>query len=85
MSKYLLSTTETYRVDSEAESTQLINEAKKSNQYTLSKYTSTLKEQKQKGEVVDSWYKVSLTKVFNSEKEPIDDISVSYGKEGDFE
>lgn len=82
MSKHLISSTEVYRADSEAEATQLIEEAKKSNQYTLSKYTSTYKERKQKGEVIDAWHKVSLTKVFDDEKEPIGYARVEYHTEG---
>ena len=35
MSKHLISTVETYRVDSEAEAAALIEEAKQSHKYTL--------------------------------------------------
>ena len=47
MSKYLISTTEVYRVDSEQEAAKLIEEAKHSDKYTLSKYSSVYKERKQ--------------------------------------
>lgn len=53
--KYLLNTTEVYRVDSEAEAAQLIENAKQESGYILGKYTSQYKERKQKGEVVDSY------------------------------
>lgn len=82
MSKYLISTTEMYRVDTEAEAAALIEEAKKSNKYTLAKYSSTYKERKQKGEVIDAWYRLSLTKVFADEKEPICSVSIDYDTEG---
>ena len=82
MSQYLINTVETYRVDIEAEAAKLIEDAKKSNQFILAKYTSTLKERKQKGEVVDSWYKVTLTKSFDDEKEPIGCATVSYDTSG---
>ena len=52
--KYLISTTEIYRADSEAEAVQLIEDAKKDNHFVLSKYSSQFKERKQKGEVIDS-------------------------------
>ena len=71
MSKYLISVTETYRVDTEAEAAVLIDEAKKDNKYDLKKYTSQKKERKQKGDVVDEWHQVVLTKIFDDEKEPI--------------
>jgi len=76
--KYLINTTEVYRVDSEAEAAQLINDAKQESGYILGKYTSQYKERKQKGEVIDSYWKVTLTKNFNSEKEPEFDVEINY-------
>lgn len=70
MATYLISKVEAYRADTESEATNLIEGAKKSRDYTLVKYSRDYKEKKQKGDVVDSWYKVSLTKVFDDEKEP---------------
>ncbi len=78
MSKYLVSTTETYRVDSENEATRAIEEAKKDNSYTLSKYTNEHKERKSKGEVIDEYWKLTLTKNFNDIKEPNSIITVDY-------
>ena len=76
--KYLISTTEIYRADNEAEAVQLIEEAKQDNHFILAKYSSQFKERKQKGEVVDSWYQVSLKKVFTDEKEPEFSCQVVY-------
>jgi len=76
--KYLLNTTEIYRVDTEAEATELINEAKNDGNYILSKYSSVKREQKAKGEVIDEWYKVTLVKTFNAEKEPEVMVDVIY-------
>lgn len=81
---YLVKTTEMYRCDSEDEAKNLIEEAKHGKTFTLTKYNSEIKETKSKGEVIDSWYRVSLTKQFNMEKEPSDMISVSY-KYGDYD
>ena len=78
MSKYLVSTTETYRVDSESEATRAIEEAKKDNSYTLSKYTNEHKERKSKGEVIDEYWKLTLTQNFNDIKEPNSIITVDY-------
>ena len=47
--KYLVSTTETYRVDSETAVEQLIAEAKSAHEYDLAKYTREYKERKAKG------------------------------------
>ena len=78
MSKYLISTTEVYRVDSEAEAKELIEQAKVAPEYGLAKYTSEYKERKQKGEIIDEYYKVTLVKRFNNEKEPEADINIIY-------
>lgn len=85
MSKYLISVTETYRVDTEAEAAVLIDEAKKDNKYDLKKYTSQKKERKQKGEVVDEWHQVVLTKIFDDEKEPVGAATVEYKVGGIYE
>lgn len=76
--KYLISTTEVYRADSEAEAVQLIEDAKIDNHFILSKYSSQYKERKQKGEVVDTYYKVTLVKQFTDEKEPEFSCKITY-------
>lgn len=76
--KYLIKTVETYRVANEAEAKQLIESAKSDRSYTLSKYSSEYKCTKSKGEVVDEWYRVILTKDFCNEKEPDTTATVSY-------
>ena len=78
MSKYLVSTTETYRVDTESEATRTIEEAKQNGSYILGKYISEHKERKSKGEVIDEYWKLTLTKMFNDIKEPDSIVNVSY-------
>ena len=68
--RYLIQTVETYRADTEAEAQGIITEAKAAGEYALAKYSSEKKEVKAKGEVIDEFYKVTLTKVFTSIKEP---------------
>ena len=77
--KFLLTTVESYRVDTEAEADALIQAAKEDNSFILKKYDRSFKEKKLKGEVVDSWFVVKLTKEFNNEKEPVADVSITYG------
>ena len=76
--KYLLKTVESYRVATEKEAKDLIETAKKDPHYTLVKYLSEVKEQKSKGEVIDSWYRVTLTKAFTDEKEPDSTVNIEY-------
>lgn len=74
--KYLIDVTETYRVDTEHEADVLLEEAKISGD--LNKYSCVYKEKKSKGEVLESWYRVSLTKHFTDEKEPERNVSINY-------
>lgn len=78
MSKYLTSVTEVYRVDTESEVEILLNETKEDKRYELKKYNCQYKEKKVKGEIEDTYYLVSLTKIFNDVKEPISEIRVKY-------
>ena len=76
--KYLISTAESYRFSSESEATDFIESAKQDNKYILSRSTVEYKERKQKGEVIDFWWKVTLVKKFGDEKEPTSDIDITY-------
>ena len=82
--KYLVKTTETYRVDSDAEVLEMVKEAKESLQWTLEGHTSKKKQVKQKGEIADEYFMLTLTKSFNDEKEPMSDITIIYGEEKPF-
>ena len=77
MAAYLIETTETYRVDSESEAADLIAKAK-ADRYGVVKYSSVKKERKAKGEIIDEWYRVSLTRRFTDEKEPEDEVSIAF-------
>lgn len=76
--RYLIQTTEVYRADTEAEAQGVITEAKEANEYMLSKYSAAKKEVKAKGEIIDEYYVVNLTKVFTSVKEPDTIATVTY-------
>ena len=74
--KYLIRTTEVYRADNEEEAKAVIEEAKKTS--TVIKYNSTYRCKKQKGEIIDEWYRVEITKEWDDEKEPCGSTKVSY-------
>ena len=76
--KYLITTTEVYRFDTEEEATNFIEEAKKEPGYILTKHTVEYKETKRKGEVEDYYWKTTLVKGFNNIKEPTTDIDIKY-------
>ena len=71
--KHLIRQVETYIIDSsnDEEANELIEQAKDSKEYELVKYTSEHKYKKSKGEIVDEWIKVVLTKDYVSEKDVI--------------
>lgn len=78
MAKYLIKTEETYRVDTEEEAKALIEDAKVDGAGDLVKYNCEYHDKKVKGEIVDTWYRVTLKRFFNDEKEPVVDVSVNY-------
>lgn len=81
----MVSVVETYRVDTEDEAVKLIEEAKHNNKYELTKYTNEHKEVKQKGEIVDEYQKVSLTKFINDIKDPYEGTQIEYYRPGERE
>lgn len=78
MSKWLLKTTEVYRTDTDEEAKELIEKAKRDTMFELTKYSSEYKEVKQKGEIVEEFYLVSLSKTFNDPKQPTAHIKATY-------
>jgi len=74
MIKYLCKATQEIRVENKEDADALHKELQKTateNGYTLSAWTETHKERKQKGEVVDEWELCKATFVFNDQKEPV--------------
>ena len=80
---YLIKVTEQYRCDTAEEAKQLIEDAKKNGQYTVIKSSDEIKNCKSKGEVVDEWHRVLLTKEFNEEKMPESYVMPKYAEDRD--
>ena len=78
MAKYLIKTVETYRTDSEAEANDLVEKCKQDPRYEVIKSTIENRTMKLKGEIVDEWKRVSITKVFSEEKEPFGSLMPDY-------
>ena len=76
--KYLTKVVETYRIGSEKEVEAFLKELKADNRFTVAKYSSTKKEKKSKGEVIDEWIRFEVTKLFNEEAEPTHDVDIDY-------
>ena len=79
--KFLISTTEVHRVDTENEAVMLIEDAKKDGNFILTKYSTEHKEKKAKGEIVEEYQLVKAKLEFNAEKDPEQHILVSYEME----
>ena len=78
MAKYLCNVVETYRVETEEECDALIEEARNDSLYTLTKSSVAKKEVQQKGEIIDEYYLVSLTKFIQNPKEPVYGTYLTY-------
>ena len=81
MANYLIKTTEIYRCDSEQEANDLVKAAKAAREYEVIKSTIESKQAKAKGEIVDEWKRVTITKVFSDEKEPFGNLMPVYQEE----
>lgn len=84
MSRYLVKTTDVYRVDTLAEVEEFHNELKNNPKFELDSFGYKQKQVKQKGEIVDEYCLVTVKKVFNDEKEPMSNIDVTYENESSF-
>lgn len=82
--RYLTKVVETYRLSSEKEVEEFLKELKSDHRFTVTKYSSTKKEKKSKGEVIDEWIRFEVTKLFNDEAEPVDVINVNYEQQSAF-
>lgn len=80
MSKYLINRIDTFRVDTEEEAKVFIEQLKQGSGELL-KHSIEYKEQKAKGEVIQSWYRLVVKRQYNDEKEPI--ISFSQNEDDD--
>jgi hypothetical protein len=78
--KYLVSTTETYRVDSVEEVEKFHDELQAEKYCELASFGYKHKEVKAKGEIIDCYELVSVKKIFNNPKEPDSEISIEYKK-----
>lgn len=76
--RYLLTTTEKYRVGTVEEAEALHEEFLKDGRYILNSFGYTTKYIKEKGQIVEEYQVVTVKKTFNEEKEPGVDVSINY-------
>ena len=75
---YLLSCTDTYRVDTIAEVEALHEELSEDANFTLVSFSYKTKYIKEKREIVGEYQVVTAKKVFNDEKEPDRRVEIHY-------
>lgn len=78
MMKYLVSTTEVYRVENMEAVEALQEEVNSDGRYEVASFSYKAKNKKLKGEIIDEWYQVTIKKVFNDEKDPYTSVTVKY-------
>ena len=74
----MVNTTEVLRVGSIEEVEALQEEVKTDGRCELASFSYKYKCTKQKGEIIDEWYQVSIKKVFNEEKDPCTVVDIGY-------
>lgn len=78
MAKYLVNTTEVYRVENIEAVEALQEEVKADGRYEVASFTYKIKNKKLKGEIIDEWYQVTIKKIFNDEKDPFTRVDIEY-------
>lgn len=84
MSRYLTQTVETYRINTEEEVKETLEEFKAETGYEVKKASYEKKQTKEKGEVVDEYWILSVTKIFNDPKEPYSKVNIVYDIDNTF-
>ena len=77
--KYLLTSTDTYRVATVDDVEVLHEELKNDRNFQLVSFSYKTKYIKAKGEIIEEYQVVSAKKLFNDEKDPENHIDVKYG------
>lgn len=78
MKEYLLTSTDTYKVDTIEDVERLHEELKRNPRFQLVAFSYKTKPIKIKGDVIGEYQVVSAKKLFNEEKEPDTIINISY-------
>lgn len=76
--KYLVTTTDVYRVDTVAEAEALHEELKQDRNFNLVSFGYKYECKKKSGEIEDEWYLATAKKEFNDKREPASKVEISY-------
>lgn len=81
MSRFLIKTTETYRIDTVEEVEAFHTELKENGNFELAAFSYAIKQIKEKKEVVGEYCLAKVVKIFNDEKDPVNTITINYDNE----
>lgn len=76
--KYLINTTDVYRVETVEDAERLHEELKNDGNFTLVSFGYKTKYIKVKGDIVEEYQLVTAKKTFNEEKDPSRFVEISY-------
>lgn len=76
--KYLINSVDTYRVETVEEVERLHEELKNDPDFTLASFSYKTKYIKESKEIVGEYQLVSVKKIFNDEKDPSNNITITY-------
>ena len=76
--KFLINSTDTYRVNTVEEVERLHEELKNDPAFILASFSYKTKYIKEKGAIVEEYQLVQAKKIFADEKEPENDVTISY-------
>lgn len=76
--KYLIKVVETYRLPTVEAAQDFHEELKNDPSFVLASFSTKTKQIKEKKEIVEEYQLVSVTKLFNNEKEPERAVKVTY-------
>lgn len=75
---YLIKAVETYRFETEKSAKEYLEEMKENDLYEITKSVIEKKEVKEKKEIVGEYYLMTVTKIVNDPKDPINSVEVVY-------
>lgn len=78
MTNYLIKSTDVYRINTIGQVESFHAELKNDPHFTLDGFAYKQKNVKEKGEIVEEYFEVTVKKIFNDAKDPIGNTKIEY-------
>lgn len=79
--RYLTKVVETYRIPTVEQAQSFHEELKNDSRFTVSSFSTKTKAIKEKGEIVEEYQLVTVSKLFNIEREPDGVVEIEYNRQ----